>query len=107
MAWIYLVIASIFEIVFAVGMKYTEGFTRLVPSVLTITAAFASVLILSQSLKTLPIGTAYAIWTGTGAVGVAVIGIYFFDEPRDVPRIMCILLIVTGIIGLRLTSTLN
>ncbi|MDQ3755047.1 MAG: quaternary ammonium compound efflux SMR transporter SugE [Acidobacteriota bacterium] len=104
MAWTYLFIASVFEIIFAVGMKYTAGFTRLVPSVLTAAAATASVLILSQSLKSLPVGTAYAVWTGIGAVGTTLIGIYLFDESRDVLRILCILLIAAGIIGLKLTS---
>ncbi|MGH9941315.1 MAG: quaternary ammonium compound efflux SMR transporter SugE [Pyrinomonadaceae bacterium] len=104
MAWTYLFIASVFEIIFAVGMKYTEGFTRLVPSVLTAAAATASVLILSQSLKSLPVGTAYAVWTGIGAVGTTLIGIYLFDEPRDVLRILCILLITAGIVGLKFTS---
>ncbi len=104
MAWTYLFIASVFEIIFAVGMKYTAGFTRLVPSVLTAAAATASVLILSQSLKSLPVGTAYAVWTGIGAVGTTLIGIYLFDESRDVLRILCILLIAAGIIGLKFTS---
>lgn len=104
MAWTYLFIASVFEIIFAVGMKYTAGFTRLVPSVLTAAAATASVLILSQSLKSLPVGTAYAVWTGIGAVGTTLIGIYLFDEPRNLLRILCILLITAGIIGLKFTS---
>ena len=104
MAWTYLLIASIFEIMFALGLKYTEGFTRLVPSVLTIVAGVASVLVLSQSLKTLPVGTGYAMWTGIGAVGTAVIGMWLFNEPRDVSRIVCIGLIISGIVGLRLTS---
>jgi quaternary ammonium compound-resistance protein SugE len=101
MAWAYLFIAGVFEIGFAVGMKYTAGFTRLVPSVLTLAAATASVLILSQSLKSLPVGTAYAVWTGIGAVGTTLVGIYLFDEPRNVLRILCILLIMAGIIGLK------
>jgi len=104
MAWTYLLIASMFEIMFALGLKYTEGFTRLVPSVLTIVAGVASVLVLSQSLKTLPVGTGYAMWTGIGAVGTAVIGMWLFNEPRDVSRIVCIGLIISGIVGLRLTS---
>lgn len=104
MAWTYLLIASGLEIIFAVGMKYTDGFTRLVPSVLTALAATASVLVLSQSLKSLPVGTAYAMWTGIGAVGTTLAGMYLFDEPRDVARILCILLITAGIIGLKVTS---
>ncbi len=107
MAWIYLIIAGVFEIAFAIGMKYTEGFTRLVPSVLTIVAATISVVILTHSLKNLPIGTAYAAWTGIGVIGTTVIGMYLFDEPRDLPRILCILVIVAGIAGLHFTSAEN
>ena len=88
----------------AVGLKYTGGFTKLWPSIFTLVAMVASFLLLSQSLKTLPIGTAYAVWTGIGAVGTAILGIILFAEPRDVPRLLCILLIVVGIAGLRLTS---
>lgn len=105
MAWTYLLIASCFEIVFALGLKYTEGFTRLVPSVLTVVAGVASFLILSQSLKTLAVGAGYAAWTGIGAVGTAVLGILLIDEPRDVARFACIGLIISGIVGLGLTST--
>lgn len=104
MAWAYLFIAGILEIVFAVGMKYTDGFTRLVPSVLTILTAVASVAILSYAVKSLPIGTAYAVWTGIGAVGTALVGMYLFDEPRDWSRVFCILLIITGIAGLRFAA---
>lgn len=105
MAWIYLFIASIFEIMFALGLKYTEGFSRLVPSLLTVATGTASVLILSQSLKTLPVGTGYAMWTGIGAIGTAVLGMWLFNEPRDVARLVCIGVIISGIIGLRLTTT--
>jgi quaternary ammonium compound-resistance protein SugE len=104
MAWTYLLIASCFEIVFALGLKYTHGFTRLVPSLVTVVAGVASVLILSQSLKMLPVGTGYAAWTGIGAVGTALLGILLFDEPRDVARLVCIGLIISGIVGLRLTT---
>jgi quaternary ammonium compound-resistance protein SugE len=104
MAWTYVLIASCFEIVFALGLKYTEGFTRLSPSVLTVVAGGASFLILSQALKTLPVGTGYAMWTGIGAVGTAILGILLFNEPRDAARLLCIGLIIAGIIGLRLTS---
>jgi len=104
MAWTYLFIASGFEILFALGLKYTEGFTRLVPSVLTVGAGVASFLILSQSLKTLPVGTGYAMWTGIGAVGTALLGIFLFHEPRDAARLVSIALIISGIVGLRLTS---
>ncbi len=104
MAWTYLLIASCFEIVFALGLKYTQGFTRVIPSIVTVVAGIASVLILSQSLKMLPVGTGYAAWTGIGAVGTAVLGILLFDEPRDVARLVCIGLIISGIVGIRLTS---
>jgi quaternary ammonium compound-resistance protein SugE len=104
MAWTYLLIASGFEIVFALGLKYTDGFRRLGPSVLTVVAGVASFLILSQALKTLPVGTGYAMWTGIGAVGTAILGILIFNEPRDAARLVCIGLIISGLIGLRLTS---
>jgi quaternary ammonium compound-resistance protein SugE len=104
MAWTYVFVASGFEIVFALGLKYTEGFTRLGPSVLTVAAGVASFLILSQALKTLPVGTAYAMWTGIGAVGTAILGILLFHKPEDVTRLACIGLIIGGIVGLRLTS---
>ncbi len=104
MAWTYLLIASCFEIVFALGLKYTQGFTRHVPSMVTVVAGVASVLILSQSLKILPVGTGYAAWTGIGAVGTAILGILLFDEPSYVARLVCIGLIISGIVGLRLTS---
>ncbi|MGH8068038.1 MAG: DMT family transporter [Candidatus Entotheonellia bacterium] len=104
MAWTYLFVASGFEIVFALGLKYTEGFTRLGPSVLTVAAGVASFLILSQALKTMPVGTAYAMWTGIGAVGTAILGILLFHEPGDAARLACIGLIIGGIVGLRLTS---
>jgi quaternary ammonium compound-resistance protein SugE len=105
MAWIYLVIAGIFEIVWAIGLKYTEGFTKLWASVFTITAMLISFYLLSVALKTLPVGTGYATWTGIGAVGTTIFGIILFNEPRDAARILCILLIVAGIIGLKLTSS--
>jgi len=107
MAWTYLLIASCFEIGFALGLKYTDGFTRLVPSVLTVTAGVASFLLLSQSLRTVPVGTGYAMWTGIGAVGTAILGILLPHEPRDVPRLVCLGLIISGIVGLRLTSTVG
>lgn len=104
MNWIYLIIAGILEIGWAIGLKYTEGWSKLYPSLATIVLMIASFQFLSMALKTLPIGTAYAIWTGIGAVGTAIIGMIFFDEPRDLLRILCILLIVAGIAGLKLTS---
>lgn len=104
MNWIYLIIAGILEIGWAIGLKYTEGWTRLTPSLLTGAAMVASFYFLSVAVKSLPIGTAYAVWTGIGTVGAAVLGMILFDEPRDVLRILCILLIVAGIAGLKLTS---
>lgn len=104
MNWVYLVIAGLLEIGWAIGLKYTEGWSKLYPSLITLVLMIASFQFLSMALKTLPIGTAYAIWTGIGAVGTAILGMLFFDEPRDLIRILCILLIVAGIIGLKLTS---
>lgn len=104
MNWLYLLIAGILEIGWAVGLKYTEGWSKLYPSLITIVLMIASFQFLSIALKTLPIGTAYAIWTGIGAVGTAILGMIIFDEPRDVSRILCILLIVAGIAGLKLTA---
>lgn len=104
MAWLILVIAGLFEVVWAVGLKYTEGFTRLWPSVITAVGMAISVYLLSVALKQLPIGTAYAIWTGIGAVGTALIGIFFLGESKDIARVLSILLIVAGIVGLKIFS---
>lgn len=104
MAWVYLVIAGLLEIVWAIGLKYTEGFTKLWPSVGTIGAMIISFVFLAQALKTLPVGTGYAVWTGIGSVGAAILGIVLFNESRDVARLLCIGLIVAGIVGLKLTS---
>jgi len=104
MAWIYLFFAGLFEVGWAIGLRYTEGFTRLGPSIVTLAAGTASFLILSQALKTLPVGTGYAIWTGTGAIGTVILGMLLFHEPRDMTRLLCIGLIISGLIGLRLTS---
>ncbi|HSQ27625.1 MAG TPA: quaternary ammonium compound efflux SMR transporter SugE [Anaerolineales bacterium] len=104
MAWFILVIAGLFEIVWAVGLKYTEGFTRFWPSIITAAGMVISLYLLSVALKQLPIGTAYAVWTGIGAVGTALIGIFFLGEPRDIARILSILLIVAGIVGLKIFS---
>lgn len=104
MAWIYLIIAGLLEIGWAIGLKYTEGWTRLVPSLLTGGAMAISFYFLSEALKTIPIGTGYAIWTGIGAVGAAVLGMLIFGESRDIARIVCILLIVAGIVGLKVFS---
>lgn len=104
MNWIYLIIAGLLEIGWAIGLKYTEGWTKIVPSIITIVLMIASFYFLSMAIKTLPIGTAYAVWTGIGTVGAAILGMFLFGEPRDFLRILCILLIVGGIAGLKLTS---
>ena len=103
-AWLILFVAGLCEIGWAVGLKYTEGFSRLWPSVATLLAMAASVGLLGWSLKVLPLGTAYAVWTGIGAVGTAIFGIFLFSESRDTLRLLSILLIVAGIIGLKLVS---
>ena len=92
------------EVAWAVGLKYTDGFTRLYPTVFTLFAMLCSSLLLMQALKTLPLGTAYTVWTGIGAVGTVIYGLYFFGEPATVMRIGCIVLIITAIIGLKLSS---
>ncbi len=102
--WLYLAIAGLFECVWAVGLKYTEGFTRLLPTVATAAAIIISFYFMALALQKLPMGTAYAVWTGIGAVGVATFGMLFLGESRDILRIFCILLIVAGIIGLKLVS---
>jgi quaternary ammonium compound-resistance protein SugE len=104
MAWVVLFIAGLLEIVWAIGLKYTQGFTKFWPSIGTIGAMVISFLLLSQALKTIPVGTGYAVWTGIGAVGAVIVGMVFFGEPRDFGRIVCILLIITGIIGLKVIS---
>jgi quaternary ammonium compound-resistance protein SugE len=104
MAWLLLLIAGLLEVGWAVGLKYTDGFTRLVPSVLTLVSMTASVGMLALALKTLPMGTAYAVWTGIGAVGTAILGIVLFGDPAGIVRIACIGLIVAGIVGLKLAT---
>jgi quaternary ammonium compound-resistance protein SugE len=104
MAWLLLLIAGLLEVGWAVGLKYAEGFTRLVPSVLTLVSMAASVGMLGLALKTLPIGTAYAVWTGIGAVGTAILGIALFGDPAGIARLACIGLIVAGIVGLKLVT---
>ncbi len=104
MAWIYLLLAGLSEIGWAVGLKYTAGFTRLVPSVLTLACMGVSIGLLGLALKTLPLGTAYAIWTGIGTVGTALLGIWLFGEPATAFRLGCIALIVSGIVGLKLVA---
>jgi quaternary ammonium compound-resistance protein SugE len=105
MPWLHLIIAGLLEIAWAVGLKQTDGWTRLWPSVITALLMIASFFFLSLALRALPMGTAYAIWTGIGAVGTALIGIYVFGEPRTAARLVCIVLIVAGIVGLKLTGT--
>ncbi len=104
MSWIYLVLAGLTEIGWAVGLKYTEGWSRLWPSVATGVLMIVSFVFLSLAVKTLPIGTAYAVWTGIGAAGTAIAGIFLFGEPRDALRILSIALIVVGVAGLRLLT---
>ncbi|AUZ56012.1 quaternary ammonium compound efflux SMR transporter SugE [Stenotrophomonas acidaminiphila] len=104
MAWIYLLVAGLFEVVWAIGLKYTEGWTRLWPSVGTLAAMGVSFWCLSQSLKSIPIGTGYAIWTGIGAVGAAALGIVLFGDSASWPRLLCIGLIVSGVIGLKVVG---
>ena len=104
MAWVVLFCAGLVEVAWAVGLKYTAGFTRLWPSALTVAGVLVSFFLLAQAARTLPIGTAYAVWTGIGAVGTAVLGMVLFDEPRDWVRVGCIGLVVVGVIGLKLAS---
>ena len=104
MPWIWLIIAGALEVAWAVGLKYADGFTKLWPSVITVALMLASFWCLAQAVKGLPLGTSYAIWTGIGAVGTAVFGILLFKEPATVARLVCMLLIVAGIVGLKLTA---
>lgn len=104
MAWVLLLVAGLFEVAWAIGLKYTEGFSRLWPSVLTIAAMVVSVGLLALALKSIPVGTGYAVWTGIGAVGTAVLGIVLFGESASAARLGCIGLIVAGIVGLKLVS---
>jgi quaternary ammonium compound-resistance protein SugE len=105
MQWIILFIAGLFEVAWAIGLKYTEGFSKLWPSVFTIICMIISMGLLAYAVKHLPIGTAYAIWTGIGAVGTAILGIILFNESKELVRIFFILLIVIGIVGLKLFSS--
>jgi quaternary ammonium compound-resistance protein SugE len=104
MAWAVLFVAGLMEVGWAIGLKYTEGFTKLVPSVLTLACMLASIVLLGLAVKTLPIGTAYAVWTGIGAVGTAILGIILFGDAATALRLACIGLIVAGIIGLKLVA---
>jgi quaternary ammonium compound-resistance protein SugE len=104
MAWTLLLVAGLLEIGWAIGLKYTDGFTRLMPSALTLVAMVASVVCLAVALRTIPVGTGYAVWTGIGAVGTALLGIVLFGESANVARLACIGLIVAGIVGLKVVS---
>jgi quaternary ammonium compound-resistance protein SugE len=103
-AWIYLFFAGLFEVGWAIGLKYSEGFTRLWPSVATLGLMALSVVLLAYAAKALPIGTAYAVWTGIGACGTAILGMILFDEPAAALRILCLALIIAGIVGLKLVA---
>lgn len=103
-AWMVLVVAGLFEVGWSVGLKYTAGFTRLVPSVLTAAAIVASMWLLAHAAKTLPIGTAYAVWVGIGTVGATVLGAWLFGEAMPPARVVCLVLLVGGIVGLKLTA---
>jgi quaternary ammonium compound-resistance protein SugE len=104
MAWLFLIIAGVCEIAWAIGLKYTEGFSRFLPTVGTVVAMAASIGFLGLALKWLPVGTAYAVWTGIGTVGTTALGIYLFNEPATSLRLVCIGFILLGVIGLRITS---
>ena len=101
MAWVYLFIAAVFEIAWALGLKFSDGFTRFWPSVLTVTAMVVSLALLSLAVRTIPVGSGYAVWTGIGAVGTAILGMVLFAEPATAWRIFFLLLIITGVIGLK------
>ena len=104
MSWIILVLAGLLEIVWAIGLKYTEGFTRLWPTVGTVAAMVTSIVLLGIAMKSLPVGTAYAVWVGIGAVGTAILGIVLLGEPSNPGRLISLAVIVAGIIGLKLSS---
>ena len=104
MSWFILIIAGLFEIGWAIGLKYSEGFTRLWPSIGTLGAMLVSIILLGIALKELPVGTAYAVWTGVGAVGTAILGIYLFGDSASVARLACLAMITGGIIGLKVVS---
>jgi quaternary ammonium compound-resistance protein SugE len=104
MHWIILIIAGLFEMVWAIGLKYTDGFTRFWPSIVTVTAMIVSLGLLGIAMKTLPVGTAYAVWVGIGAIGTAILGMVLFQEAANLGRILSLLCILCGIIGLKLSS---
>lgn len=104
MAWVYILIAALFEVGWAIGLKYTQGFTKLVPSVLTIIGMVASMVLLSLALRTIPVGTGYAVWTGIGAAGTAALGILLFGESASLWRVVFLLMIISGVVGLKLAD---
>ena len=104
MAWVLLVVAGLLEVGWAIGLKYTEGFTRLWPSAFTLAAMIASVVLLALAMKSLPVGTSYAVWVGVGAVGTAILGMVLFDEPASAGRLVSLGLVVAGIVGLKLAT---
>jgi quaternary ammonium compound-resistance protein SugE len=104
MAWLLLIVAGLFEVGWAIGLKYTEGFTRLWPSAATLAAMTVSVVLLGVAMKSLPVGTSYAVWVGVGAVGTAILGIVLFGEPANAGRLLSLALIVAGIVGLKLAT---
>ncbi len=104
-AWLLLLLAGLLEVVWAIGLKYTMGFTRVLPSVITVAAMIASVWLLALALKSIPVGTGYAVWTGIGVIGTVILGITLFGEPATAARLFCIGLIVAGIFGLKLLNT--
>ena len=104
MAWLIVIVAGLFEVGWAIGLKYTDGFTRAVPTVATLVAMVVSVWLLSIGMRTLPVGTAYSVWVGVGAIGTVVLGIVLFDEPASVARLVSVLLILAGIVGLKLAG---
>jgi quaternary ammonium compound-resistance protein SugE len=104
MAWAYLAVAGLFEIGWAIGLKYSVGFSKPIPSILTVVAMGFSIWLLAIAMRTIPVGTAYAVWTGIGAVGVAVLGMVLFGESREFLRLVCLFLIIAGILGLKLFS---
>ncbi len=104
MPWTLLLIAGLLEVCWAIGLKYTEGFTRLVPSMLTVAAMVGSVVLLAMAMKSLPVGTSYAVWVGIGAVGTAILGMALFGEPVNAARLLSLGLVVAGIVGLKLSS---
>jgi quaternary ammonium compound-resistance protein SugE len=104
MAWVYVIIAGLLEVAWALGLKASEGLSRPLVTIATVVGMIASFVVLSQGMKTLPVGTAYAVWTGIGAAGAAIFGIIFFNDPKDWPRLVCIGLIVVGTLGLKTLS---